>query len=635
MLTIVGLLSLGAAGCSSKDVNEPDAPDVPDQQVGEATVAFSLQVSVPTENGTRNSETQENGSSEDGTEDGKSNENQVKNAIIYFYEEIEDQPGEAGDTGSESNTNVKKNGNKLKFLAYFESTAKKKEGDGAEEYILTSTITKAKYETFKNIAGKEKLVVFVVANVSIGKILLTTNYGNYEWDPRYVGIHLGDNTDLNDFGTDGKGKAVPMSSKDFYYVNLSSIDAPESYDDFLKLFGGGDVGSGDDTQANYDINLTEDKYQRKVSENENSEKLNGDKIVIPLERDVARIDFKPKAAVDEFGDNVYPVGSGENRIANLNLKLTKLQVFNVRNNTNAFRQTAAGTKKGYSHTTADDFKIRTGVSLFGVERGTAGTNNEEDSYNWITDYDWYEKLSGNQSGLDATNKPVKAANSPIYKVDGTAGSITVEDLTSESRQFFDVTSSNNKVFNGYYPWRYLPENTVPTTSMMIQKYCSGVAFTMVICDKNGEALSENDFLTQAQIEETGSAAQGKIIIRRSLENSRYKYKDASGKDIDTNFYLLEIGDEEVYVEKTDAGFEMTYYLFMRHNYPTTPPHVLGDVQPMQYATVRNNVYKIYINSINNLPTPFEPENPVETGEYYMSAEINVLAWARRDITVSW
>lgn len=618
MLTIVGLLSLGAAGCSSKELNEPDTPDVPDQQVEEATVALSIQVSVPTENGTRNSATLTDGSSEDGTEDGQENENQVKNAIIYFYQKLE-APEEGDITDSDTGD--------LRFLASYildeNGNSVTKNNDGEEgNYTFTIKIDKNEYERFNDyIAGKSNIVLLVVANISedISEEKILWNESLETKDPRYAVIpHEGD-----DFGTDKKGKAVPMSSKDFYYVNLSSIKKSESYEAFRDQFNK-DPGTGGEVQSNYTIDLTEDEFQIKNSEDGNT-KLNSS-VVIPLERDVARIDFKPKAKDGEFEANVYQV---EN-VPNLNLKLTKLQVFNVKNKINAFRQTATGTVEGYLHA-SDDFDKRKDVFLFGEERGSS---EDQTLYNWIADYDWSNKLKPGPPDLEFGNKPVKANNSPIYKVDGTTGSITIDGLTSRP------TVSVGK-FEYYYPWRYLPENTVPTTSLMIQKYCSGVAFTMVMCKPNGTRIEEADFMTQEEQEKelekidghVEDTTFGKIIIRKSLENSRYKYKDASGNEQETNFYLLEIGDEEVYVEKTDAGFEMTYYLFMRHNYPTG--HIQGKVDPMQYATVRNNVYKISINSIKNLPKPYEPDDPVETVDYYMSVDIKVLAWVRRDITVSW
>ena len=87
-------------------------------------------------------------------------------------------------------------------------------------------------------------------------------------------------------------------------------------------------------------------------------------------------------------------------------------------------------------------------------------------------------------------------------------------------------------------------------------------------------------------------------------------------------------------EKEISGFVVSYYYFIRHNYDSTT-HVLGETGPMQFAVVRNNIYKLSVTSLNGLPVPYDPSDPDEPQNAYISVELKVLAWAKRDITVSW
>ena len=60
--------------------------------------------------------------------------------------------------------------------------------------------------------------------------------------------------------------------------------------------------------------------------------------------------------------------------------------------------------------------------------------------------------------------------------------------------------------------------------------------------------------------------------------------------------------------------------------------------PMEFAVVRNNVYKLAVTKINQLghpritendPDPVDPETPDEKGEVYISVSVEVLPWVVR------
>lgn len=54
---------------------------------------------------------------------------------------------------------------------------------------------------------------------------------------------------------------------------------------------------------------------------------------------------------------------------------------------------------------------------------------------------------------------------------------------------------------------------------------------------------------------------------------------------------------------------------------------------MEFAIVRNNVYKLSINSVTRLGTPGEkpdPEEPGENGEAALNVNVQVLPWTVRE-----
>ena len=59
---------------------------------------------------------------------------------------------------------------------------------------------------------------------------------------------------------------------------------------------------------------------------------------------------------------------------------------------------------------------------------------------------------------------------------------------------------------------------------------------------------------------------------------------------------------------------------------------------MEFAVVRNNIYKLAVTKINRLghprlsendPDPVDPDDPDETGDVYISVSVEVLPWVVR------
>ena len=64
-----------------------------------------------------------------------------------------------------------------------------------------------------------------------------------------------------------------------------------------------------------------------------------------------------------------------------------------------------------------------------------------------------------------------------------------------------------------------------------------------------------------------------------------------------------------------AGYYVDYYYFIRHN-DNGDPQLTG---PMEFSVVRNNIYRLSIESISGIPVPYNPDDPDE----YPGFKVNV------------
>ncbi len=93
----------------------------------------------------------------------------------------------------------------------------------------------------------------------------------------------------------------------------------------------------------------------------------------------------------------------------------------------------------------------------------------------------------------------------------------------------------------------------------------------------------------------------------------------------------------LYESSTDEGvngYYCYYFYWNRHN-DNGNNSVMG---PMEFAVVRNNVYKLAVTNIKKLghprvsendPDPKDPDNPDEEGDVYLSVSVEVLPWVVR------
>lgn len=104
----------------------------------------------------------------------------------------------------------------------------------------------------------------------------------------------------------------------------------------------------------------------------------------------------------------------------------------------------------------------------------------------------------------------------------------------------------------------------------------------------------------------------------------------------SNFTLYEASYEDIETEKGEGwGYYCYYFYWNRHN----DNGLSGKMGQMEFATVRNNVYKLSVSKINRLghprnpdndPDPYDPEDPDEESRVYLTVSIEVLPWVVRE-----
>lgn len=306
-----------------------------------------------------------------------------------------------------------------------------------------------------------------------------------------------------------------------------------------------------------------------------------------VERSMARFDYKAKNA-----GNVYDMGAG------LSLTLTEAALINQSKAHYVFRRVA-------------DNNTATPV-VGGVETPS----------NWVVDTDWASKT---KAGFDAQ-----------LEAPATWSWTSLSSLTAD-----DNYNDNYKI------WCYAKENTVPSIDAQKHDVSTGVVFKAEITA--GE---------KASAEVKAALASGKriYVFNNKLYGTWADVKTAAVAGTDANLQaaynqaaasVTGEATEPTAVAAATAGFTgysaegdkyYTYYYYWNRHNDNLDPYNMGI---MEYAVVRNNVYKLCVDSISKFghpdpthptdpdPDPVDPDDPDESVNYYFTVTVKVLPWTVR------
>ena len=310
-----------------------------------------------------------------------------------------------------------------------------------------------------------------------------------------------------------------------------------------------------------------------------------------VERSMARFDYKQAGAFD--------MGAG------ITLTLTEAALINQSKAHYMFRRVTA------------DANTTSAITVGGAEIPT----------NWVVDTDWSNKVAANfDAQLEAPS-------------------------TWTWTSLANITADDN--YDGDYKiWCYAKENTIPGIDAQKHDVSTGVVF-------KGELAAGE---TASDAVKTAMAAKQRIYVFNNVLYGAWKdVKAAAEAGTDPTLQAaynqaatgVAADAEPTGAAAAAAGFTgyspkngkyyVYYYYWNRHN-DNLDPYNMG---VMEFAVVRNNVYKLAVDKISRFghptppdpsnpdpdpepdPDPVDPDDPDESVNYYFNVTVKVLPWTVR------
>lgn len=219
--------------------------------------------------------------------------------------------------------------------------------------------------------------------------------------------------------------------------------------------------------------------------------------------------------------------------------------------------------------------------------------------------------------------------------------------------------------SGYKIWRYVTENTLPATAAQKKGISTGVLFkAQIVNPKPGSVLatamaSGRDIYSFNGVTYGDVAALRAVVGQLDASNPLYKafvkvfgtqylgqienpdtkkmeyaVADANLKDCTSEANANTFKIYRATMEGGKAHYYV-YYLYRNRHFDNNNPTVM---KPMEFGTVRNNIYKLSISTIsefghpadpNDDPDPEDPEDPDEDPKTYLKVACRVVPWMVR------
>lgn len=628
-------LAMTVVGCSQEDL--PDVNTKPDVNNPKDVAYMNVTVALPTGNGSR---------ADDGaTEVGKDYENEVNSVILVM---------------AEKQTN--------KFIACaekYESLTKSQDGTKVTAVQSVAKSALSEYYGGENgtlTADKQEINIFVFCNPTsdLRTYLTGLKSGNAEWVDKTASIAespngVSDNSTIWG-GPENKGGFL-MSS-----YEIATKKLPANFVDWNKY-----------TKASNPFHLS---GKNTDSENTANDINNGG--AIKVERSVARFDFKDGSN----GDNTYDVIKDAEKVL-VKVQLQKMSLVNMSKNFYYLRRVS-------------DDGTNTNWTIGGAETSSnyvVDTDSEKKKKDGdiITQFEYADHFNFalGHSTIAETNK--------TWTIDEDARkqwyTSKLSDVLKETAPDDNPDWGGTATHGNYKIWRYVTENTIPETNAQQNGISTGIVFQgqmlatdntdselanalknatgnsnedaiLYVFDKQkiyvrwtavrahaieagpGDPLYEAAFGATTVTPVAAKAAQGETspaveaVYSDDVNSPDYKWNEWHNKNLNDEAKLKEFKKSATgkhftlyQSSKVDgvAGYYCFYYYWNRHRDNNNN----GVMAPMEFAVVRNNVYKLAVNSIRQLghprlsendPDPVDPEDPDEEGDIYFDVAVQALPW---------
>lgn len=358
---------------------------------------------------------------------------------------------------------------------------------------------------------------------------------------------------------------------------------------------------------------------------------------VDVARTAARFDYKP--ANDNNLYDIVDVNKPENVVAQI--EMVSMAPFNIAKDFYTLpRVSDDGTSTGWEICGDEVYNRVTGVGNYVV------TPNYADKIaNSITSLagNYYEAFSG------LANYEALTMYANIKEWYATADNDNDENWTATDK-------------DGYKIWRYVTENTIPQIDKQRKGITTGVVFKGRLTNPAEGSLMASAMNNHKPIYFYNGTCYGDIAnLRRVVANldpsatMRQKFEQVfAGKNYlkfstnDQGERVYEVLDNDL-VDATSAENNSTfkiirpsadnqyyvYYVYYNRHNDNGNNNSMG---VMEFATVRNNVYKLSVTKVSDFghtndpkddPDPENPEDPDETPKTYFQVSCRVLPWIVR------
>lgn len=376
---------------------------------------------------------------------------------------------------------------------------------------------------------------------------------------------------------------------------------------------------------------------------------------VEVQRAAVRFDFKEKAAADGMAANQYGIkNTGTDQQIGGYVTLDGLALFNMAKSMYYLERVSTSP---------------TWTPAFVCEREWPLPENATAPYPtaWVVSTGFDIK-----NDYSSTNPNVPGYFDYPTSVEGFAPqSLTYDPFPSTTE---DKDENWTPTETGYYIWRYATENTIPgseddlginnqkhgiTTGVLFRGNISAVPgsdFDKLISSlpegqKTVLYMYDNKFYTLATLiaaynenpntmvsryfkEMASKDENAGIIVFSTDENGAETAALAEGVAADVSFKKTVKGGIAIYRPDAKGNYPCYYYYYNRHNDNG------NNIQmgAMEFATVRNNVYKLKVSTIAEFghpgdpgddPDPEDPDDPDESPKTYFKVDVQVLPWVVR------
>ena len=420
-------------------------------------------------------------------------------------------------------------------------------------------------------------------------------------------------------------RATGTGWKDFYEQAAVGINVTDFIDLYANIKDGGRFFMTD-TGADAELNTYEPKEAKTFEEQVKGSGEYKLFTTVKVERAVARFDYKAHNT-----NNIYyfPLNSdGEEPQpgdAGLAIQLEGYKLMNV---SKSFYHLRRVTEADGTAASEDPTDI-----IYG---------GRETVDNYVVDCDWTQKKDWLAS-LDADNEFDKRAGlffTPLNPPEG-ASSGDYELLNN-------LTEKDNSEEKEYQIMGYCTENTIPSRAGQL----SGISTAMVFKAKvSGSLMEEADM--EALYEYNGEVYNKWGVFKKAW-NAQHEVEEDKiddGQDKEPEGDALKAFKEKINGQvkripisgETGNKHGYVYYIYRNRHNDNGASAVMGT---MEFAVVRNNIYKLIVSKIAKLgytndptkPTtdpdpevdPPTPDLPDEDSKAYMEVEVKILNWTVRE-----